>query len=481
MPNPELADVAAELLARRSARSHLLPFVGYTHPSWQSGAHHARICEELEAVERGDVRRLAIFAPPRHSKSELASRRFPAWYMGRHPGRQIITASYNAEIATDVGRDVRNLIASEDYRRLFPAVALAADSSAAGRWHTSAGGIYIAAGVGGTITGRGAHVAIIDDPIKNREEADSRTVRDAIWKWYTSTFYTRLMPGGAIVLMLTRWHEDDLAARALQSESWRVVELPAIVGDGENEAALWPDWYPLETLRHTRSVIPDRDWQALYQQRPTSDAGNYIKREWIKRYVTAPAKLNIYLASDYAVAAAREGADPDYTEHGVFGVDSDDNVHVLDWWHGQTAPDVWIEALLDLINKWRPTVVFGEGGVIRRAVEPFLTKRMRERRVYARMEWLVSMSDKEARGRAFQARASMGKVLWPQSSTWADRVIEQCLAFPGVKHDDGFDAMSLLFQGLASIHGAASSKAVPVRKRDRYAVDKIGEVDWRTV
>ncbi len=471
---PTKADAAKELLARMDAAEHLLPFVEYTHHNWQSGAHHKRICDALEAVERGDIKRLLIEAPPRHSKSELASRRFPAWYIGKHPERQIITASYNDLLGTDIGRDVRNIVRSQDYANVFAGVSLAEDSAAAGRWHTNKGGAYLATGVGGTMTGYGAHLAIIDDPIKNREEADSERARDNVWHWYTSTLFTRLMPGGAIVLMMTRWHEDDLAARVQQSEQWTVLHLPAIRENHETttrelrEQALWPEWYPLERLHETRKVLPPRDWQALYQQEPRADVGTYIRREWFNdRYTVVPKDLNIYVVSDFAITEAREGKDPDFTEHGVFGLGPDDNLYVLDWWSGQTTTDVWIEELLRLIKRWKPLCWFGEGGVVGKAIEPLMVRTMRERRIYCRTERLSPIHDKASRGRAFQGRAHARRVLFPAGSIWAERVISQCVAFPGGTHDDAFDVMAWMGLAIDQAHPAiAKGVREPEKPRD---------------
>lgn len=472
---------AVELQSRRRAREGLLPFCEYTHPSWHTGAHHKAICAALERVERGECRRLMIFAPPRHGKSELASRRFPAWYLGRNPDKQILATSYNADLATDFGREVRNLIRDETYQNTFPELELAADSTAAGRWHTNHGGIYISTGVGGTLTGRGADIALIDDPLKNREEADSQRIRDSIWKWYTSTFYTRLMPNAAIVIMVTRWHEDDLAARALESEDWEVLSLPAITNeDTDHEAALWPDRYSLESLRHTRSVLPRRDWQALYQQQPTVEQGTYCQRSWFQdRYDEAPETLNRFVASDFAVTSGGEGVDPDWTEHGLFGIAPDDTLYVLDWWSGQTTSDQWIESLLDLIAKHKPHAWFGEAGVIRRAIEPFLRKRMQERKTYVRTEWMSPIKAKDVRGRAFQARASMGKVRFPKTA-WADRVIDQCVAFPGATHDDAFDVMSIMCQAIDQAHPAIEKTQKPA-VRDRWRRERTPEQAWRVV
>jgi hypothetical protein len=205
---------AAELLARRRARESLMAFTQYTNPEYQAAQHHRRIADKLEAVERGEIKRLMILMPPRHGKSELASRRFPAFYIGRNPGKQIIAASYNSDLANDFGREVRNIVAGPEFGALFQ-TSLAPDSSAANRWHTGHGGMYVAAGVGTAITGRGADVLLIDDPFKDREEADSELRRQRVWDWYTSTAYTRLMPGGAIVVINTRWHDDDLSGKLM--------------------------------------------------------------------------------------------------------------------------------------------------------------------------------------------------------------------------------------------------------------------------
>jgi hypothetical protein len=188
------AQAAREVLARRKARKSLIDFTAYTKPDFEPSDHHLLICNALERVERGEVSRLMIFAPPRHTKSELSSRRFPSWYLGRNPTKQIIASTYNQDFASDFGRDVRGIIGSQEYTRLFPDVRLKQDSKAADRMHTEQGGVYISVGVGGPITGRGAHVALIDDPIKNRQDADSETYRERVWQWYTSTLYTRLMP-----------------------------------------------------------------------------------------------------------------------------------------------------------------------------------------------------------------------------------------------------------------------------------------------
>lgn len=445
---------AAELLARRRSREGLLAFTGYTNSAYQAAPHHTMIAEKLEAVARGEIKRLMICMPPRHGKSELASRRFPAWFLGRNPSKQVIAASYNSDLANDFGREVRNIVASPEFQNLFK-VDLAEDSKAANRWHTNGGGMYVAAGVGTAITGRGADILLIDDPFKDRKEADSELQRKTVWDWYTSTAYTRLMPGGAVIVINTRWHDDDLSGRLLYEQDgggdkWEVLSLPAI----KDDKALWPEWYPLERLEQIRSVLPARDWNALYQQNPIPDEGDYFKLDWFGDYDELPEKLTVYGASDYAVT----DGDGDYTEHGVFGVDFNKNIYVLDWWRGQTSSDVWIDKKCDLIVKHKPSCWFGEAGPIRRAIEPFMMSRLTQRNAFCRIEWLPSVSDKATRARSIQGVASMGKVFFPKNAAWKGDVLSQMIRFPAGKHDDSVDVMSLIGRGLEFIRTPSNTK-----------------------
>lgn len=469
------ADLDKEIKRRLKAKDSLLAFTEYTYPNWVTGEHHRKICAALERVERGEIDRLMIFAPPRHSKSELASKRFPSWYMGRHPDRQIICASYGDTLATDFGSDVRDIIRDPWYQNLFPGTTLRSDTKAAGRWRTEQGGIYIATGIGGAVTGRGAHIFIIDDPVKNREDADSLRKRDIVWRFYMGVANQRLMPGGAIILMMTRWHEDDLAARALEVDKWEVLKLEGIGNEHtDHETALWPEWFPLPSLQRIRKTMAEggrlREWEAQYQQNPTPESGTYIKRKWYReRYNSLPSNLRVYMASDFALREPEEGQEPDYTEHGVFGVDSDSRIYPMAWWKGQTTADVWVDTLLNMVQLYRPACWFGEAGMIRRAVEPFLTKRCRERKIFFRQEWVSPISDKAARGRAFQGRSSAGMVIFPAGEEWAERVIEQVVSFPGAAKDDAFDVMALMCRVIDQAHEAIDLKpTTPDRPRDGY-------------
>lgn len=463
---PSLRQIQAE-----KARRGLIGFTSYTNPGYQPARHHHRIAEKLEAVERGEIDRLMIFMPPRHGKSELASRKFPARYLGIHPHRQIIAASYNSDLATDFGRDVRNLVASAEYGEVFPDVNLRYDSKAADRMNTNHGGVYIAAGVGTATTGRGAHLGIIDDPFKDRQDADSEKQRELVWNWYRSTFFTRLMPGGAIVLIQTRWHEDDLAGRLLEQDGriedggeWDVLELPAI-SKGE---ALWPEWYGVEALERIKRTIGPREWSALYMQSPQPDEGTYFQRHWLKSWSERPKNLRIYGTSDYAVT---DGAG-DFTVHRIWGVCPKGGLYRLDGWRGQTSADVWIESKLDLIAKWQPFAWFGEGGVIQKAIEPMLLRRMRERDLRCRLEWLPSISDKPSRARGFQARAAMGEVWFEPEAD-----LGEFLVFPAGKRDDDVDTASLMGRALDMAHPAIvppeAKEAGPLRGVSEMTFDEL--------
>lgn len=453
------AEAAGEVLARRAARSGLIAFTEYRQPRYRPAPHHHLIARRLEAVERGEIQRLAIFMPPRHGKSELASRSFPAWFLGRNPNKEVISASYNSDLAGDFGRDVREIVRDPAFRNVFPGVKLRQDSQAADRWQTEQGGAYRAAGVGTAMTGRGADLLIIDDPFKDRMEADSELQRQRVWDWYASTAYTRLMPGGRIVLIQTRWHDDDLAGRILSgSDDWEVLALPAIDSNGQ---ALWAEQYDLEVLNRIKSTIGPREWSALYQQQPQAEEGTFFKRDWFKRWTDLPT-LRIYGTSDYAVSEGKG----DYTVLRIWGVSASGAIYLLAGWRGQATSDVWIERQCELIRKWRPLCWFGEAGVIQKAIEPMLLARMRATATRCRLEWLPSIADKPTRARGIQSRAAMGEVWLPEGAE-GDLVLEELTRFPAGKHDDEVDAAALLGRALDMAHPAIGDKGPPPKPNKR--------------
>jgi predicted phage terminase large subunit-like protein len=466
---PTLAEIRAE-----KSRRNLGAFTNFTIPNYVESDHQRKLDEALEAVERGEIDRLMVFMPPRHGKSEKVTKRFPAWYLGRNPRRMVISSSYNIDLAMDFGREVKNIIASQEFEHVFPEVRLRADSRAADRMNTEQGGAYFAAGVGTATTGRGMHLGIIDDPIKDREQADSELQRNRVWNWYRSTFYTRLMPDGAIILVQTRWHEDDLAGRLLAQDGrvedggqWTVLELPAINQAGE---ALWPEWYPLKTLERIKDTIGPREWSALFQQQPQPDEGTFFQRDWFKEWDVRP-RLRLYGTSDYAVT---DGGG-DFTVHRVWGIDAAGVIYRVDGWRGQSTSDVWIERKLDLIERYKPLAWFGEGGVIQKAIEPLLMRRMRERKAFCRLEWLPSIHDKPTRARSFQAMAASGRVYFEKGAD-----LSEFLSFPAGKHDDEVDVAGMIGRALDQAHPAILPPDRSARQNDMWADDDRATADWRT-
>lgn len=463
-------EAAQELLKRRQARNEIGAFIDYLDLGFKPAAHHRLLLDAVEAVERGDIERLMVCMPPGSAKSTYASVVFPSYFLGRNPEKSVIAASHTAELAERFGRRVRNVVGTAEFRAVF-GCGVSADSAAAGRWDTDKGGEYYAAGVGGSITGRRADLAVIDDPVKSREDADSERSRAKAWDWYTNDLLTRLKPGARQIVVMTRWHEDDLGGRILARERdrWHVIEIAmeALPGDPLGRRAgerLWPDWFTDDMVRVAKMDV--RAWNALYQQQPASEDGDYFKREWLEaEYETPPQGLRIYGASDYAVT---EGGG-DYTEHGVFGVDPAGAIFVLDWWRGQTGPEEWIDRLCDLIVQHEPLCWFGEAGPIRRSIEPFLRRRMQEREAACRMEWLPSINDKPTRARSIQALASMGKVIFPKHAGWKSDVIGQALRFPAGRHDDAVDVLSMIGRGLQTIGGARKRKTLQLEEPTTWA------------
>jgi predicted phage terminase large subunit-like protein len=400
-----------------------------------------------------------VCMPPGSAKSSYTSVEFAAWFLGRNPKSSVIAASHTQELAERFGRRVRNIIASDASAKVF-GVGLAEDSQAAGRWDTDRGGEYYAAGVGGSITGRRADLAIIDDPVKSRQDADSDVARERAWEWYTNDLLTRLKPGARQIVVMTRWHEDDLGGRILERERarWTLVELAmeALPGDplgrqvGER---LWPEWFTADMIATAK--LDSRGWNALYQQRPSPDDGTFFQREWFQTWKTKPEHLNIYGTSDYAVT---DGGG-DYTVHRVWGVDENDGIYRLGGWKGQTSSDEWIERLIDLFKLYKPLAWFGESGVIQKAIEPMLKRLMVERNEYCRLEWLPSISDKPTRARGFQSRAAMSRVWFEPGAD-----IDEFLKFPAGKHDDDVDCASLMGRALDDAHPAV----VSVKPKDKY-------------
>jgi predicted phage terminase large subunit-like protein len=377
--------------------------------------------------------------------------------LAQAPSASIIAASHTIELAEKWGRRVRHLVTEHGS---MLGLALASDSQAAGRWSLTAGGEYFAAGVGVGIAGFRADLAVIDDPVRSRADADSQHVRDMNFEWYKADLLPRMRPGGRIVLIMTRWHEDDLAGRILAEmaaggEHWHVLSLPAEAEPDDPLGRqpgewLWDDDYGYARFlaREKATQIP-RNWSALYQQRPAPETGDYFREEWFHPYVYPPERstLHVYGGSDYAVTA--DGGD--YTVHAVVGVDPDNRMFLLDLWRGQTASDQWIEAWCDLVCKWRPLFWAEERGQIISGIGPYLQRRALERRAYTAREQFVSRGDKATRAQSFRGRMAMLGLYVPTLASWYSALRSELLSFPTGKYDDQVDALGLIGQLLDRI------------------------------
>lgn len=454
-------------------------------------AHHELICDSIQRLVAGEVPNLMLLFPPGSAKSTYADVVAVPWFMGTRPRNNVILASYASEIAKKQGRRARQLIRSKSYANLIGAT-LRKDQNAADEWALDNGSEFMAGGLLSGLTGNRAHLGILDDPIRGREAAESKTIRDKTWDAYVDDFCSRLVPGAPQIMILTRWHEDDPAGRILpenwngesgyfdgrDGRRWLVLCCPAIC-DRPNDAlgreigeTLWPEWFSLDHWKPFQTN--PRTWTSLYQQRPAPDEGTFFQRDWFKQYDKLPASLRYYGTSDYAVT---DGGG-DYTVLTIWGVDPDGDIYRVDQWKKQSASDEWIEAQLDLVAKYKPLAFFGEGGVIQKAVEPMLKRRMRERKTHCRLEWLPSVSDKPTRARSFQAMAATGRVHFEQGAD-----LSEFLVFPAGKHDDEVDTASLIGRAIDQAHPAIVSEPVSNESKDAWdrAFEDEEDGDWKTL
>ena len=461
---------------RLLAQTSLVNYIEYLDLGFSPALHHRKLIEALEALEAREVDRLMVCMPPGSAKSTYCSWLFSSWYIGRNPQHSIIGCSHNEDLAWLFGRRVRNTVASPPHYEVF-STRLSSDLSGAGEWETTLGGQYFATGILGSMAGHRADLGMIDDPIPSRKQADSDIYRDRCWDAYINDFVPRLKPNAARLLVTTRWHEDDLAGRCLDKEAglWTVLSIPMVaehddpLGRQPGER-LWPEWFTEDMVADAKRDA--RAWNALYQQTPAALEGDYFKLDWFGEWKDLPADLVYYGASDYA---ATDG-DGDYTEHGVFAIDAWSNVYIVDWWREQASSDVWIERQCDLILRHSPLVWFGEAGPIRKSIEPFLIRRMNDRRAFCRLEWLASIGKKDARARSFQALASMGKVFLPSAPVaWKADLLGQLSRFPAGRYDDGVDVCSLLGRGLEYVKPPRIAK--PANER-REAVSGSPSTSW---
>jgi predicted phage terminase large subunit-like protein len=437
-------DKFKELHERDEYQGNFLKFVKHVWPSFIAGNHHRIFAEKLEKVARGELKRLIVNMPPRHTKSEFASYLFPAWVMGQKPETKIIQATHTAELAVGFGRKVKNLIDSEIYRDVFPELALAKDAKASGRWSTDKGGEYYAVGVGGALAGRGANLCIIDDPV-SEQDALSPTALDNIYEWYTSGPRQRLQPGGAIIIVMTRWSIRDLTAKVLQKQAeggadkWEVVEFPAIFPD--TDKVLWPEFWSREELDGVRASIPVAKWNAQYLQNPTAEEGAIVKRDWWNVWDSDEPPTCSYIIQSYDTAFTKSERS-DYsaiTTWGVFHPDDGDEAAIilLDAEKGRWEFPELKDAALRLYGEYEPDLVLIE----QKASGTPLTQDLRKMGIPVSGFTPGRGADKFSRMNACAPVFESGMVYAPEAR-WAEEVIEECAAFPNGEHDDLADSMS---------------------------------------
>lgn len=474
----------------RIKEGELMPFVKITMPDpddadnvrrsrYDDQRFHQATAAALEEVVKGTITRLIISMPPRHGKTELGAKKFIPFYVGQRPGKSVIFGTYNDTFSEDVGRAVRDVILHPGTAQAFPELVLKQDSAAANRLETIQGGVLAFVGRGGTTTGRGADLLVIDDPFKDSAEADSPTIRDKAWKWFNLVAGTRLMTDkGAIILIGTRWHPDDIVGRLTdpsndhydmdEAASWKIIDMPALARDGDDLGRpegepLWPSRFGIPYLHSLRRRDP-RGFSALYQGRPNPEGGTFFEERWLKTYQPneLPKNLRVYAASDHAVSMAKGS---DKTCLMPVGVDEDDTIWVLPdlIWRMMNAEHT-VTAMLDLMRKLRPLYWWAERSHISKSIGPFLRKRMIEEQVYCTIVEVQPINDKQTRAQSIQGRMSMGKVRWPARAPWWPAARDELLRFPHDAHDDLVDTISYIGMGLTSQTSAPSFAAKTAHK-----------------
>jgi len=434
-----------EALTREKCQANFLEYVKFMWPGFVHGRHHAVMAKKFEEVVHGNLKRLIINMAPRHTKSEFASYLLPSWFLGNYPDKKVIQSSNTADLAVGFGRKVRNLVDSEQYDSIFPGIALAADSKAAGKWNTNAQGEYIAIGVGGTMTGKGADLMIIDDPHSEQEARLAQgdpTVFDSVFEWYTSGPRQRLQPGGRIVIVMTRWSDKDLTGKILRNasgEDWEVIELPAIMPSGN---PLWPEFWPLKELMAVKEEIGVYKWNAQYQQQPTGEEGAIIKRESWKRWKSEmPPPCDFIIQSWDTAFTKSERADYSAcTTWGVFSLNedpTDKHIILLDAYRDKLEFPQLKKAALEGYKEWQPDAFIVEA----KAAGAPLVFELRQMGIPVSEYTPTRGNDKFVRLNSVADLFNSGKV-WAPDKRWADDLIEEMARFPNAEHDDYVDSSS---------------------------------------
>ena len=438
----------------KRAYDDLIEFCKYMQPDYIVGKHHRILADMLMAIERGDKDRICVNIPPRHGKSQLVSIMFPAWFLGRNPTKKVMMVSHTTDLAVDFGRKVRNLIATDEYKAIFPTTGLAQDSKSAGRWNTNVGGEYYACGIGSALAGRGADLLLVDDPHSEQDVINGNfDVFEKAYEWFTFGARTRLMPGGRVAIIQTRWHLDDLTGRVTRdmaqndlADQYEVVEFPAILTipnkktGKQVEKPLWPEFFDMKALERTKASMPVFQWNAQYQQQPTAEEAAIIKREWwqVWKKDTPPLCEYIIMSLD---AAAEQHNRADFTALTTWGVFMEEetnayNIILLNSIKERMEFPELKDRAMEEYSDWEPDSFIVE----KKSAGTALYQEMR------RMGLPVQeftphrgTGDKTARLNSVADIVASGMV-WVPETRWAEEVVEEVAGFPFMSHDDLVDA-----------------------------------------
>lgn len=446
----EFIDLIKEKMARvkrNAAQGGLLDFIKAVYPNYMVGTHHKRLAKLLEDAIKGDKKRIIVNIAPRMGKSELVSYLFPAWFLGHYPDKKIIMATHTADLSTTFGRRVRDLVGSDEYRSVFPNVALNQDAKAAGQWNTSDGGQYYAAGVGGALAGRGADVFVIDDP---HSEQEAKTGNPAVflsaWEWFQAGPLQRLMPNGVIIVVMTRWSMMDLTGQLVNhmiknpdADQWEVVEFPAILDEGtEDERSLWPEFWPLEELKKKRAGMDARYWSSQYLQNPTAEGAQLIKKEWWKHWEEEDPPVCEYTIM--SLDAAQESHNrADYNAVTLWGIfynekTNQNNIILLNAWKERMEFPELKRRMIEEYKEWEPDTFLVE----KKSNGAALYQELRS--MGMPISEYTPVKDKISRVNSITDLFASGMVWAPTDRRWAGEVITECAEFPVGTHDDYVDS-----------------------------------------